>query len=161
MIPQPLPDFKKIPKWPFSKDHPNIKNKEGYTNYDCNNETGIQFNQDEYQKNKEAYVAKLNKKYDAKVSVKEVDAWLKEVDVWAAEFEKVMENWGENFGKKFEMQFGPDFEKKMEKWGEEFGEKFSKDMEQWGEEFGEQFGKDMEKWGEEFGKNMETMGKTI
>ncbi|HAT64575.1 MAG TPA: hypothetical protein DCS66_08225, partial [Flavobacteriaceae bacterium] len=63
--------------------------------------------------------------------------------------------WGENFGKKFETQFGPEFEKKMERWGEEFGEKFGKDMEKWGEEFG----KDMEKWGEEFGKNMEEWAK--
>jgi len=150
-----VPEFRKIPNWPFTNDRPSIKHKEGYMNYNFNNEGAKTFDQDEYKKDKAAYVAKLNKKYNTNVSVKQVDNWLKEVDQWADEFEKVMENWGENFGKKFETQFGPEFEKKMERWGEEFGEKFGKDMEKWGEEFG----KDMEKWGEEFGKNMEEWAK--
>ncbi|MCB0457806.1 MAG: hypothetical protein R2776_04845 [Flavobacteriaceae bacterium] len=165
-----VPEFKKIPAWPFTKEHPSIKNKDGYKNYNSSHEYNIQFDQDEYNKDKAAYVAKLNKKYNTHVSVKQVDNWLDEVDQWGEEFGKVMEAWGENFGNKFEMQFGPEFEKKMEKWGEEFGEKFGKDveawgeqfgkdMEKWGEEFGEKFGKDMEKWGEEFGKNMEEWAK--
>jgi len=112
---------------------------------------------EEYKKNKQAYVDKLNKKYDSNASVKEVDQWLDEVDAWSANIEDVMEKWGEDFGKKFEMQFGPEFEKKMEKWGEEFG----KEMEKWGEEFGEKFGKEMEEWGEAFGKDMEKWGEAF
>ncbi len=161
-----VPDFEGIPHWPFTEASPTIKHKDGYKNFHIGDKNSMNFDQDEYEKDKKAYVAKLNKKYGTNVSVREVDRWLADVDKWANDFEKVMENWGEEFGKKFEEKFGPDFEKrmeawgeefgkKMEAWGEEFGEKFGKDMEKWGEEFGEKFGKDMEKWGEEFGKDME------
>lgn len=165
-----VPEFKEIPQWPFSDDHPTIKNKGGYKDYHLGSEAEMNFDQDAYEKDKSAYVAKLNKKYGTNVSVKQVDRWLEEVDQWGEEFSAVMENWGEQFGKSFGDKFGPDFEKKMEAWGEEFGKsmevwgeefgaKFEKDMEKWGEEFEAKFGEDMAKWGEEFGKNMEEWAK--
>ncbi len=149
-----VPEFKEIPEWPFSKNRPSIKHKEGFLNFHIDNGSHF-FDQEAYQKDKSAYVAKLNKKYGTNVKVKEVDQWLADVERWTADFEKVMERWGEDFGMKFSEKFGPDFEVKMEKWGEEFGKK----MEVWGDEFGEKFAKDMEKWGEEFGKGMEEWAK--
>ncbi len=153
-----IPDVGKIPVWPFSDKHPSIKDKNGSYNFSFGDGHINNFDRGKYEKDKQAYVDKLNKKHGTSVSVREVDAWLADVDEWAADFEKVMEDWGEQFGEKFEMQFGPEFEEKMEKWGEEFGksmekwgEAFGKDMEKWGEEFG----KDMEKWGEQFGKDVE------
>jgi len=169
-----IPDFEKFPNWPFTKDRPSIKNKDGYMNYNFNNNGSILFDQNKYEKDKKGYVAKLNKKYGTNVRVAEVDNWLASVDQWGDNFAEVMEEWGENFGQQLSEKFGPEWElkmekwgeefgekfgAKMEKWGEEFGEKFGKDMEKWGEEFGEKFGKDMEKWGEEFGKNMEEWAK--
>lgn len=161
-----VPKFDDFPQWPFSDEQPSIKYKDGYKNYHVSKNGEINFNSDEYKKDKKAYVAKLNKKYNANASVADVDRWLSEVDRWSENVEKVMEEWGENFGKEFGEKFGSDFEMKMEKWGEEFGEKFGKDMEKWGEEYGkkmeewgkefeEKFGKDMEQWGEEYGKQME------
>ncbi|MBV1923945.1 MAG: hypothetical protein KUG68_07965 [Flavobacteriaceae bacterium] len=110
----------------------------------------------------------MNKKYKTKVSVREVDQWLEELDEWSSEFEGVMEEWGENFGKEFEMNFGPEFEEKMEKWGEEFG----KNMEEWGENFGEKleekiakweesYGDDIEKWAEQFEKSAEEWAEKV
>ncbi|MEZ4875120.1 MAG: hypothetical protein R2793_06655 [Flavobacteriaceae bacterium] len=154
-----VPEFRKSPSWPFTKDRPSIKNKDEFRNFHFNDETNIVFDQEAYEKNKQGYVTQLNKKYNTQVSVKQVDAWLNEVDQWADEFSGVMEQWGEEFGKSFSEKFSPDFEKKMEQWGEEFGEKFGKEMEAWGEEFGEKFGKDMEAWGEQFGKEMEEWAK--
>ena len=161
-----VPDFKEVPEWPFTKGSPTIKHRNGDGNIHFGNQSDGVFDEDTYQKDKKAYVAKLNKKYGTNVSVRQVDRWLEDVDQWAEDFEKVMEKWGEDFGMKFSQKFGPDFEIKMEKWGEEFGknmeawgeefgEKFSKDMEKWGEEFGEKFGEDIEKWSEEFGGEIE------
>jgi len=145
-----IPEFKNFPRWPFSDTDPNIKSGDSYKRYNFNHMNNVSFDGDEYKKNKKAYVAKLNKKNKTNVSVQEVDNWLEDVDNWSEEFEAVMEDWGENFGKEFEMKFGPEFEEKMEKWGEEFGEKFGEKMEKWGEEFGEK----MEKWGEKFEEEM-------
>lgn len=165
-----VPELEKFPVWPFNGHRPNLKNGDEYNYYNDKNKKSYTFDRGEYKKDKQAYVNKLNKKYDSNASVREVDSWLNDVDEWSANIENVMEEWEENFGKKFEMQFGPDFELKMDKlgedfgkqwdkWGEEFGkefgEKFEKEMEEWGEAFG----KDMEKWGEEFGKNMEEWAK--
>ncbi|RLD26160.1 MAG: hypothetical protein DRI70_06005, partial [Bacteroidetes bacterium] len=163
MVPD-VPDFKNFPNWPFTDDHPSIKSEDGNTNYNFNfqfsHKEHNNFDRSKYNKDKKAYVNKLNKKYGTKVSVKQTDAWLKKVDAWAEEFEVVMEKWGDDFGKKFELQFGAEFEEKMEKWGEEFGEKFDEEMEQWGEEFGEQMEKlseeiekNVEKWAEQFDEN--------
>jgi hypothetical protein len=165
-----VPELDEFPQWPFSKDKPNFKDGDAYNHYSIQHGKGITFDRSEYRKDKKAYVDKLNKKYNSKASVRDVDNWLDEVDSWSANVENVMEEWGENFGKQFSEKFGKDFEQKMEKWGEEFGEKFGKDMEKWGENFGkqmeefgkrfeEQHGKDMEKWGEEFGKQMEEWAK--
>jgi len=172
-----VPEFREVPQWPFTKDSPSIVHRKGTKNLHFDNDNSLSFDRDEYEKDKKAYVAKLNKKYDSNASVNEVDRWLGEVDKWAEEFGKVMEEWGASFEEKFSEKFGPDFEKKMEAWGEEFGrkmevwgqefgekfgkdmEQFGKDMEQWGEEFGEKFGKDMEKWAEEFEKNAEEWAK--
>ena len=110
-----------IPKWPF------------------NSKGNITFDSDEYEKDKQAYVTKLNRKYNTRVSVREVDKWLDDVEAWGEDFGKKMDDWGENFGES------------MEKWGESFGDNIGKSMEKWGESFG----KDMEKWGENFGKKME------
>ena len=164
-----IPEFEDFPNWPFTENQPSIKHKGGYMNYNVRSDGDV-FDQNEYEKNKKAYVAKLNKKYGTNVSVSEVDRWLEDVEVWGEEFGKVMEDWGQEFGDKFGEQFGEDFEikmerwgeqfgKDMEKWGEEFGEKFAKDWEKWGEEFGEKFAEDMEKWGEEFSKDMEKFGE--
>ncbi len=117
-----------IPQWPFG-DNGNMN-----------------FNDNEYRKDKQDYVDKLNRKYDTNVKVREVDAWLKEMDAWEKEFERDMEAWGEDFELKME-----DFGEAMENWGENFGESIEKAMENWGEDFG----KDMEKWGESFGKKIE------
>lgn len=114
-----------IPRWPFKSGG------------------NMTFNSDEYEKDKKGYVAKLNRKYDTNVSVRQVDKWLDDVDAWGEDFGKQMENWGENFGKS------------MEAWGDSFGDSFGKSMESWGESFG----KDMEAWGENFGKNMEQWAK--
>lgn len=149
-----IPDFKEFPNWPFTDEHASLKSEDGNMNYNFNfhfDHGNNMFDRQKYNKDKKAYVKKLNKKYGSSVSVKQTDAWLEKVDSWSEEFEGVMEDWGENFGNEFELKFGPEFEKKMEKWGEEFGES----MEKWGEEFGEKFGEEMEKWGEEFGKDME------
>lgn len=146
-----VPELKAFPVWPFNDERPNVRNKDGYSFYSDNHSKSYVFDQSEYQKNKQAYVDKLNKKYNSKVSVKQVDRWLDDVDDWSSDVEDVMEDWGKNFGKEFDQKFGPEFEKKMEKWGEEFG----KSMEAWGEAFGEKFGKEMEAWGESFGKDME------
>jgi len=146
-----IPDYGHFPNWPFGDERPSIKDKDGYMNYNFNNHGAYTFNKNEYRKDKQAYVNKLNKKYNANASVADVDEWLGEVDEWGEEFSKLMEEWGEQFGKEFGEKFGSDFEQKMEKWGEEYG----KEMENWGEQFGEEFGKEMEKWGEEFGKDME------
>lgn len=117
-----------IPQWPFGKTR------------------NMNFNDNEYRKDKQAYLKKLNRKYDTNVKAREVDAWLEEMEEWGEEFEHDMEEWGENF----ELKMG-DFEKVMEEWGENFGESIGKAFENWGEDFGE----DMEKWGEEFGKKVE------
>lgn len=153
-----VPNYEKFPNWPFSDKRPSIKSGDGHNNFNFGDHSSINFDTEDYEKDKQRYVDKLNKKYKTKVKVKEVDAWLEDVDEWAEGFEDVMEEWGENFGKEFELKFGPEFELKMEAWGEAFG----KDMEAWGakfgekmEEWGEEFGKDIEKWGEEFGKDME------
>jgi len=123
-----LSGLKDIPKWPFG------------------NTRNMNFNDNEYSKNKQSYVDKLNRKYDTKVKIREVDAWLEEMEDWGDKFEDDMEEWGENF----ELKMG-DLEKAMEDWGENFGESIGKAFEDWGEGFG----KDMEKWGEEFGRKVE------
>ncbi len=140
-----IPEFDKFPKWPYSDSRPNIK--EGDTKYNDHGGFSMSFDTDEYEKNKQKYVDKLNKKYKTKVTVRQTDAWLDNLEEWAEGFEDVMEDWGEEFGKEFEMKLGPEFEKKMEDWGESFEE----EMEKWGENFGDE----MEKWGESFGKDVE------
>ena len=139
-----VPDLEKLPKWPFGEKQPTVISGDGNYNYNFNSHTSIHFDTKKYKKNKQAYVDELNKKYKSKATVAQVDYWLEEVDAWSENIEEVMGEWGEKFGKEFELKFGPEFELKMEKWGEEFG----KEMEKWGEEFG----KNMEKWGEEFEK---------
>ncbi len=152
-----IPDYAEFPTWPFGDQQPSFRSKDGNFNFSFDN-NGMRFDDEEYREDKQAYVDKLNRKYGTNVSVREVDSWLDDVDDWAEGFEKVMEDWGEEFGENMELKFGPEFEAKMEAWGEEFGksmekwgEKMEKDMEKWSEEFGE----DMEKWGEEFGKRVE------
>jgi len=125
-------NFADIPQWPF------------------NSSKSIHFNTDEYEKDKKAYVKKLNKKYGTNVTVREVDNWLEDLEEWGEEFGEKMSEWGENFGKNFEV-WGEEFGKSMEKWGENFGENLEKAFEDWGENFGE----DMEKWGEDLGRRME------
>ena len=142
-----IPNFEKFPNWPFSDRRPSVISNNGSINYNFDNSVSISFDTEDYRKDKQRYVDKLNKKYGSNVSVSETDEWLDDLDEWADGFEDVMENWGEKFGREFELKFGPEFEKKMEKWGEEFGES----MEAWGENFG----KEMEKWGESFGKDVE------
>jgi len=128
-----IPEFRAFPEWPFGDGQPTVKSGKGNMGYmfdDGNNN----FDSDLYKKDKQKYVDKLNKKYNKKVTVKQVDKWLQEVDEWSEEFSAVMETWGENFGKEFEDKFGPEFEEKMEKWGEEYEKK----MQVWGEKFGEE-----------------------
>jgi len=125
-------NFADIPQWPFGDSK------------------SIHFNTDEYEKDKKAYVKKLNKKYNTNVSVKEVDRWLEDLEEWGEEFGERMSEWGENFGENFEI-WGEEFGKSMGKWGENFGENLEKAFEDWGESFG----KDMEKWGEDLGRKME------
>ena len=163
-----VPEFRDFPGWPFSKDDVSVKNDDEYSGTYNFNHKDLTFDSGKYEKDKKEYVAKLNRKYNSNVSVKEVDTWLEDVEQWSKSFEKVMEKWGEDFGMKFEQKFGPEFEEKMEKWGEEFGvkmevwgEKFEKEMEKWGESFGkdiekwaEQFEKDAEKWAENFETNV-------
>jgi len=146
-----LPEYEDFPQWPFSKDKPSVRSKNGSTSYTFDHNVNIEFDEDEYKKNKQAYVDKLNRKYGSNATVAETDKWLAEVDKWAEEFSALMEEWGEDFGKEFEEKFGPEFEQQMEAWGESFG----KSMEAWGEEFGEKFAEEMEVWGEQFGKDME------
>ena len=116
-----LHNLSNIPTWPFGK-------------------TGsMQFDTDKYEKNKKAYVASLNKKYDTNVSVNEVDNWLKDLDDWSEKFEVNMEEWAD------------DFELKMEGFGEKM-EDFGASMEEWGESFGksmEKLGAKFEKWADE------------
>ncbi|PQB03852.1 hypothetical protein BST85_02235 [Aureitalea marina] len=146
-----IPETDDFPNWPFTDDQPSVVSSGKGSKVNVSKHNGMKFDRSEYEKNKQAYVNKLNKKYKSNASVGEVDKWLGEVDKWAEEFEKVMEEWGENFSYSFENNFGPEFEEKMEKWAEEYSEQW----EAWGEEFGEKLSKDMEKWGEEFGKDME------
>lgn len=159
-----VPDYKKFPNWPFTKERPKVTSDEGTINFNFNDHNGYTFNRSVYQRDKEAYLAKLNKKYNKNVSVRETDAWLRDVDSWAEGFEKVMEDWGEKFGNEFEVKFGPEFEQQMEEWGENFG----KSMESWGENFGksmeawgENFGEEMEKWAEQFENEDDTYSKEV
>ncbi len=142
-----IPNFEKFPNWPFSDRRPSVIGDNGSVNYNFNNSVSISFDTEEYRKDKQRYVDKLNKRYGSNVSVRETDDWLDDLDRWADGFEDVMEDWGKKFGREFELKFGPEFERKMERWGEEFG----KTMEAWGEDFG----KEMEKWGESFGRDVE------
>jgi hypothetical protein len=164
-----IPETDDFPNWPFTDDQPSVSMSKNGSNIQFSKDTKYKFDRDEYEDDKQGYVNKLNRKYNSNVSVSQVDRWLDDVDEWSENFEKVMEKWGEDFGKDMEEKFGPDFERKMEKWGEEyakkweawgeeFGEQFGKDMEKWGEEFGEKFGEDIEKWAEEFAKQFEEDG---
>ena len=150
-----FPEMQNMPNWPYSDMKPSIKSGDGFTNYNFNNNGAYTFDRSKYEKSKQSYVDELNRKYGTNVTVKETDRWLKNLDSWSKDFEVRMEKWGENFGKSFEMNFGPDFEKRMEKWGEDFGEKIGKKMEVWGENFG----KDMENWGQQFEKDAEEWAK--
>lgn len=128
-----IPEFRACPEWPFGDDEATVKSGKGNRGYLF--DTGKQyFDSDLYKEDKQKYVDKLNKKYNSKVTVKQVDKWLQEVDAWSEEFSGVMESWGENFGKEFEDKFGPEFEEKMEKWGEEYEKK----IKEWGEKFEEE-----------------------
>ena len=152
-----IPEMADMPKWPFGDQNTILKKGDSYKRFNYKDKVSFTFDSDEYRKDKKAYVAKLNKKYNSSVTVAETDAWLKDLDKWSTGFEKKMEAWGENFGKSFESKFGPDFEKKMEAWGEKFGEQFGKQMEAWGENFG----KDMEKWGAQFEKDAEKWAQQL
>ncbi|MBT8245965.1 MAG: cell envelope integrity protein TolA [Winogradskyella sp.] len=138
-----LPDLPEMPKFPELPELP-----DGVTK--------IQFDYDRYQKEGEKYLTEWSKKYK-KEGGKELQ---KSMETWAKEFsesgyQEKMEQWSEEYGKRFEGKWAKD----MEKWGAKFGKNFEKNMEKWGEEFGESFGKDMEKWGEELGKKMEAWGE--
>ena len=98
-----VPNYEEFPNWPFSDSQPNIKSGKDHNSFNYSHGGSINFDSDTYEKDKKAYVDKLNKKYKTSVSVKEVDKWLDDVERWAEGFEKVMENWGEEF----EMKFGP------------------------------------------------------
>ena len=154
-----IPEMEAMPKWPFGDQNTIVKQGDSYTRYNYKENASFTFDKDAYMKDKKAYVAKLNKKYNSTASVSETDAWLKKLDKWSEIFEKRMEQWGENFGKSFEANFGPDFEKRMEAWGENFGKTFEKnfgpEFEKQIEAWGENFGKDMEKWGAQFEKDAE------
>lgn len=123
-----LSSLKDIPRWPYGDSG------------------SINFNDNEYRKNKQAYVNKLNDKYGTNINVRQTDKWLDEMEDWGDKFEKDMEAWGDNFEIKMES-----FEDAMDAWGENFGESIEKAFENWGEDFG----KDMEAWGEKFGEKME------
>jgi len=113
-----VPNYEKFPNWPFSKKRPSIRSGDGYKNYNFNGGGSHTFDSGEYEKNKQKYVDKLNRKYDTNVSVKEVDAWLRDVDVWADGFESVMEDWGEEFGKEIEI-WAEQFEHNMDNYSKE------------------------------------------
>ncbi|MCT8341176.1 hypothetical protein MG296_14005 [Flavobacteriaceae bacterium TK19130] len=87
----------------------------------------INFDYEEFMKDKEAYMEKFEAQMDQK---------------FGKEFEVKMEKWGEEFGKQYEERYGPEFEARMEEWGENFG----KQMEAWGENLARQmeaqFGED-------------------
>lgn len=151
-----IPKLDKMPTWPFN-DEDNISVKidgdEHVGTIKMNNSkvVGVDFDQVQYNKDKASYLAKLNKKYDTKVTQKEVDEWLKKLKKWMKSIETKMEAWGEEFGSHMETKFGPEFEEKMEAWGEAFGKEFGDKMEAWGEKYG----KDIEKWAEQFEKDFE------
>ncbi|MDX1462731.1 MAG: hypothetical protein R3359_06710, partial [Marinirhabdus sp.] len=146
-----VPEIEKMPMWPFSKDHPNVQWGGSKKNFSFNSDDTYTFSKEEYKKDKQGYVNKLNKKYGSNATVKQTDRWLDDLDAWSEKLEKSMEKWGEKFGKSFEQNFGPDFEKRMEEWGENFGKSFE-------ENFGPEFEKRMQEWGENFGKKMEAWG---
>jgi hypothetical protein len=158
-----IPEMEAMPKWPFGNQNTIIKEGDSYTRYNYKENASFTFDRDVYAKDKKAYVAKLNKKYNSNATISETDNWLKNLDNWSEIFEKRMEAWGENFGKSIEANFGPEFEKRMEAWGENlgktfeenFGPEFEKRMEAWGDDFG----KDMEKWGTQFEKDAEEWTK--
>ncbi|RDK84785.1 hypothetical protein [Marinirhabdus gelatinilytica] len=150
-----IPEMEAMPMWPFGEQNAIIKKGDSYKRFNYKDKASFTFDRDTYEKDKKAYVNKLNKKYGANATVKETDKWLKDLDTWSEDLEKRMEDWGNQFGKSFEENFGPDFEKRMEAWGENFGKQFEKQMEAWGENFG----KDMEKWGAQFEKEAEEWAK--
>jgi hypothetical protein len=154
-----IPEMEAMPQWPFGNQNTIVKKGDSYKRYDYKENASFTFDKDAYEKNKKAYVAKLNEKYNTNATVAETDRWLKELDNWSESFEKRMEAWGDNFGKSFEANFGPDFEKRMEEWGKKFGESmeqnFGPEFEKRIEEWGKNFGKDMEKWGAQFEKDAE------
>lgn len=123
-----LSGLKDIPQWPFGKTR------------------NMNFNDNQYRKDKQGYVDKLNRKYGTSVTVRETDRWLEDMEDWGDSFEKDMQVWGDNFEIKME-----GFGEAMEAWGENFGKSMENAFEDWGEDFG----KSMEAWGEEFAEKME------
>jgi beta-lactamase regulating signal transducer with metallopeptidase domain len=109
--------------------------------------------------------AKLKKAEKAKKAARKLDASRVEQEVESkfgsgSEFEKRMEELGEQIGREIEEKFGPEFEKKMEKLGKEIEEKFGPEFEEkmgkLGKEIGEKFGS-----GSEFEKKMKGLGKEM
>lgn len=138
-----LKEFKNLPKWPFGDHDVFITTKNKKTVIHTSKKAEV-FDQLAYNKNKKDYVKQLNKKFNAKASVKEVDQWLEDVEQWHENLEKMVGDYEAGFTMKIEETFGEDFEKRMEAWGERFGKEIefhvkrhSKDVEKWAEELSE------------------------
>ena len=91
----------------------------------------IDFDYEEFMKDKEAYMEKFEKKMDKK---------------FGKDFEVKMEKWGNEFAEQYNEERSDSiaaiWESKMERWGESFGKR----MEQWGERFEKEM---EEKYGED------------
>ena len=93
----------------------------------------------------------MNKKFNTKASVKDVDKWLEDVEQWQENLEKMVGDYEAGFTMKIQESFGEDFEKRMEAWGERFGKEIefhvkrhSKDVERWATELSEELTNSMD-----------------
>lgn len=75
---------------------------------------GIDFEKEDYFKNKKAYVKELNKRYNSDVNVKEVDVWVVKLEKWEADLQKNADVWMKSIGEKLRNNFGDELEEKIE-----------------------------------------------
>ncbi|MFD2826268.1 DUF4097 family beta strand repeat-containing protein [Leeuwenhoekiella polynyae] len=107
----------------------------------------MSFDSAQYNKNKKAYVAAMNKKYGTNVNLNQVEKWRKDIEDWGDDFGDDMKAWGERFGK----QFGGS----AEALGANFGRALESDM----AAMGQNVGKAMQGWSNDFAQKLQQMAE--
>ena len=116
-----------MPKSPFGKD--------------------MSFDSAQYNRDKKAYVAAMNKKYGTSVNLSQVEKWRQDIQDWGDDFGDDMKAWGERFGK----QFGGS----AEALGANFGRALESDM----AAMGQNVGKAMQGWSDDFAQKLQQMAE--